>query len=51
LTRLGSSTRQRRLDRAPSRETIASMAAASTMNGGASSTWSPFLPSTVPPIG
>ena len=35
----------------PNHSTIMSIAALSMMNGGASSTWSPRLPSTVPPIG
>jgi hypothetical protein len=35
----------------PRRSTIASTTAASTMKGGASSTWSPRMPSTVPPMG
>ena len=35
----------------PSRSTIVSIAPLSTMNGGASNTWSPRVPSIVPPIG
>jgi hypothetical protein len=35
----------------PNRSTITSTAVLSMMNGGASSTWSPRLPSAVPPIG
>jgi hypothetical protein len=35
----------------PSRSTIVSTCCSLTMNGGASSTWSPATPSTVPPIG
>ena len=35
----------------PSRSTMVSMSCASTINGGASSTWSPRTPSSVPPMG